>query len=134
MTIRKEKRDQISKGITRRLLFVNAIDEIVINMYDSISNSLDQISTDSHDDYRQYLLRTLLSNVLFNEVLVSSEGQLVYRILMDFLRLAGFSLNRNILAESDSEDGLFGIAFKRSSNHRMENSLSYEPSFFEQQR
>ena len=78
--------------LQKGLLFVNPKDEIVLTVYDSIQNSLDQISIDYNDDYRQYLLRTLLPNVLFNEVLVFSEGQLVYMILMDFLRLTGFTV------------------------------------------
>ena len=96
MNVRKEKRDQISNRITKRLLFVNPKDEIVLNLYDSILSSLDRISIDSHYDYRQYLLRTLQPNVLFNEVLVSSEGQLVYMVLMDFLRLAGFKVKLSV--------------------------------------
>ena len=54
-------------------------------MYNSILNSLAQISIDSHKDYGQYLLRTLFGSVLFNEVLVSSEGQLVYGFKSNYL-------------------------------------------------
>ena len=37
----------------------------------------------------------------------------------------GFSVNQNAITEFGSEDDLFGIAFERSLNHRIENSLSY---------
>ena len=63
MSIGKEKRDQLYKRFTKNLFFVNLIGEIVSNLYDSIWNLLDQISIDSNDDYRQYLLQTLLPNV-----------------------------------------------------------------------
>ena len=52
MTIRKEKRDQISNRITKRLLFGNSNGEIVLNVYESILNSIDQISIDYQNDYR----------------------------------------------------------------------------------
>ena len=42
----------------------------------------------------------------------------------------GFSVNQNTIAGFVSEDNLFRTAFERSLNHGMENSLSYEPSFF----
>ena len=96
MIIRKEKREALAGRILKSLEYVKPEDEIVLNVSNSILNLLDQISIDSHDDYGQFLLRTLLPNVLFNEFLVSSEDQLVYMILMDFLRLAGFKIKLSV--------------------------------------
>ena len=48
---------------------------MVFSIYQSILKPLDQISIDSPADYRQYLLRTILPNVLFDKILVSSKVQ-----------------------------------------------------------
>ena len=53
MLITKEKRKSTFKWLSKRLEFVNSKHEIVSNAYNSILNSLDQISIDSHQDYRQ---------------------------------------------------------------------------------
>lgn len=71
----KEKREALPIRILRRLEFVNPKYEISLNVYYSILSSLGQISIDSPEGYRQYLLRTILPNILFDKVSVSSESQ-----------------------------------------------------------
>ena len=48
-------------------------------------------AVNSHEDNRNYLLQLLEPEILFYEV-ATREETLVYMILMDFLREAGFKL------------------------------------------
>ena len=91
-TLRKEKREAIKEKINKRLTFVSPEENVFADVYESVLNSMEISAVDSHEDYRQYLLEFLQPKILFHEEVAMAEGNLVYMILMDFIRATGFKV------------------------------------------
>ena len=77
MTLRKEKRGAIREKINKRLLFVSPEENIVFDVYETIPNSTELSTIDSHEDYRQYLLELLQLEISFHEEVAEGEGKLI---------------------------------------------------------